>query len=388
MKLFAKILKNGSTKVDLFSKIRKEDQLILLCCETDSDPNISEKIEMLLEKNLDWNYILDTIINHKYKNRGSILLYLKLRTNHKVPDYVRQLLTQIYYQIIARIIYYKNEFEKVLPTIKKYNEIILLRGVFYLYTIYKNNIIREPGDIDLLIDKKICFSFADADHEYVPETVRNSIDVEIEYHYNFNSKTPAFGPCTYINMKEFWQRSKVITINDIDVRILEPEDYFLHVSHHNIIKGFVCLYRFVDLKEFIKKYNLNWNSIIERGRKYNLLTAIWLNCYVVNSLFDDEIVSENIMMKVKPGILKEWIILKLVDFDILHDPNTNKDSIYSSGLNNFKKQLLVRIPFIRIFNFHKFLLYPLKIPFIKFMYSENFLKKKLYNLYAVFRKIM
>ena len=360
--------------------MRTEDRLILLCCKPKLDKKDNKKLNFILQKHLDWNYVWATSLENRVIIQISKHLFKK-----DIPKEIKENFILYKVRIKKNIEYIKNQFERILPIILKYNEIILLRGTAFLYTLYKNRLVRSGGDVDILIDKSTKISILHGmikDHHYVPHEVRKACPIEfMEYHGNLNRHSYWGMSLANINIKEVWNRSKIIKIKNSSIKVLEPEDNLIYLSYHNIAKGFIRLYRFLDMIEIIETYNIGWDKVIERSKKYKLSRSVWMNFYLLN-LISKNTVPEGVIKKLEPSKIMKNLILKVFDMGIvLHDPNPKLKYEYSSVTKNFKKGLLARLLLVHFNNFYKILLIPLTIFLTENIYQKLCKIKVIRNSY-------
>src|SRR5437763_1983378 len=136
-------------------KLSQEELFILRICRTVSTDKSIGAIDDFLEKNLNWDFILNMVIRHGI----AWLLYATLsqcRSSGHVPDYILNKLETIYRQNALRNLLYSTEFNEVVTNFNRSNiRTIPLKGIDFLHSIYAHNIgLRSLSDIDILVENK------------------------------------------------------------------------------------------------------------------------------------------------------------------------------------------------------------------------------------------
>jgi len=324
-----------------------EEDLIFLCIKDKLDKSERNRFDSLLDKDLDWEWII------KYMSINRIIGYASkdLIKNKKLPEKIRKYITSWKNNVDKRNRIAKRRFESFLPDILKYNKkIMLLKGTSYRYSIFKKDMPRRSGDIDILVKEPYIYNLVGRfeDHYIVPNVAEKG--VFLEYHKDLNIGWIGVR-MTKINMGAIWDDSSLIDIKGYKVHLMKPEDEIIYLSYHNVIKRFSrSLYRFIEMREIIRQNKINWDEIISKSRDYKTDDFVWVNLYILNSLFKG-VVPGKTLKKIKAR-------RKVKDF----------------MLNSFKKKYLLysnkqiiklrNILIWRADTFHKMLAVPLVRTFI------------------------
>ena len=335
-----------------------EDELILQCCRR-ADPEAESRIQDILESGrLNWGSLIRTSV----ENRVFAQLSDSVATHPATPRNVKLSLAAGCLRLGRQIASVMQAFESALPFIVETNQIVLLRGIEYAYTNNRGRQVRAIGDIDLLIDEPHSASVSGklSDHYHLPSVVcshAGQAGGSIEYHHNLN-RWNGFS-ITAINMQELWERRHTTTIGGYDVGILATEDKFVYLCQHNVKKGFVRLYRFLDLAEIIRSAKPDWEKVVKRAREWKLSRVVWINCFALNVLLGETVPSNTMQALGLPRFveiaLRRCFSLQL----ILHDPNPALRTIESSRATNLRKQLLIHLALINSRNWYKLAMTPI-----------------------------
>lgn len=148
-----KQLAQDNIGVEIPTSFRPEAQLLLNCARTHIDPATAKQIQNLLQKDLDWHYLL----RHAYRHGVIPLLYWSLQKTYPeaVPQNIlRQL--QFYFQIKAdRNLFLTKELLLILDLFATHNiSAIPFKGAVFAASVYGNLALREFCDLDILVYKQ------------------------------------------------------------------------------------------------------------------------------------------------------------------------------------------------------------------------------------------
>jgi hypothetical protein len=336
--------------------LRPEDRLVLLCCCRSDDDKTRQRLSEILDGPLDWMFLCHTCVG----NNVVVPVAGRLAAEPRTPFHVRRLLAGLQARVQARATRTRDSFEAILPLLSSYR-VILLRGISHQYTLYRGLQTRQIGDIDLLVEQPVAPSVSGrmCDHHHIPdEILMQARGISIEFHYDFNIWNGL--RMARFPMHDLRQRSENIEVAHCPVGILSPEDDLIYLSFHNVCKGFVQLYRLLDLRELIRQHDIRWDSVLTRARQFRVSRAVWCNGYVLNLLFGN-VVPERVILALQPRRLLRYLLLRCFSVSLmLHDPNPRLRTIHSSVRRNCLKQLLRVLVVVNGRNWHKLILaYPL-----------------------------
>ena len=207
-----------------------EIELLLYCSRSHIDTTTAERVENLLQQNLDWNYLLQQACEH----RVLLLLHQNLILNY--PQLIPQnILPQLQAYCSLRTAHNLAISKQLCQLLNLFNHqqirIIPFKGPVLAAFAYQNLALREFCDLDLLIDEKDYPQVREllVTQGYEPQTQprwgqtmkgkRGNLDI----HWQL---TPPCFPYR-VDFSELWQRCQTISILNQPVRVLSPEDLLL-----------------------------------------------------------------------------------------------------------------------------------------------------------------
>ena len=280
---------------------------MLYSARTSMDVDITHKVKEILDDCLDWDYIVESSMNH-----GILpLLYWNLSRiddGEYVPAEVMAKLRILYYKNAAlnTLLYY--ELSRVLKAFKNIGiDVIVLKGAFLAETVYKNIGLRPMSDVDLLIKQE---DLQKVKNEMVQlryhapvyptkwhEQLQNAWTEEIKYtnqeknvaidvHWNLQ---PPSSPIQ-VDITKSWENVQPVKTAGVETLILAPEDLLqhlcLHLDKHISSSGAPPLQFkwYCDIAEVIRYYNgkINWKYLVQTSKNYGIEEPIYQSLYLVN----------------------------------------------------------------------------------------------------------
>lgn len=274
-----------------------EDVLLINCARTKV---ASEKIERVLNPNLDWEYIIASAVRH----RIAPLLYYSIKevSDSLVSPKVVETLQRIYLGALTRNLLILRELSEVLNALLDAQvEVILLKGVALAQTVYPDIALRPFDDIDLLIFKedqhkveaKLSQIGYDLLRDYRPGFVqqfgvavrhvkRNEVPIDLHWHVAH----PPYSK--YISVAPFWESAVSVNMEGIDTLVLSPENLLIHLCLHVSKHRCSQLLWLVDISEVIHYYGeaLDWELLLEEIQRYRIHSVMRYVLHLVKELFD------------------------------------------------------------------------------------------------------
>jgi hypothetical protein len=317
-----------------------ENKLLIETSKLDFDPRSLE----YGTKGINWDYVVTQAMAH---NTIPVLFH-NLSTNKlSMPNHLKELLLSFYQIKKIRGEIMQQEFLNVLADFENSGiKVVVLKGVYLASCVYKDVALRPFGDMDILINKEDAhevfsvleqagYSQSELDPntgELVPLSeerlagysnelqhfgeFRKSCDspglklFNIDVHHNLSTKFDDFN----YNIVELMGRSVSDKIADVNIYRLSNEDFLTHLCSHlywhtqslrDIINGNDAqLLAYSDIRNFIHTFQIDWELLIDRAERANLLTAILFTLHHCQLIFGD-IVPERIYEKWDQEYLKE-----------------------------------------------------------------------------------
>jgi hypothetical protein len=323
------------------SRLRDEDRLLLWACGGDR----AERADDVVSARTDWNYLITMAL----RNRVIVPLSMQLGESSTVPREVRRRLVAHRQSVGRAVAHAKASFEQVVPAIVELTDVILLRGIAYAYTLYRDHPARRIGDIDLLVNRPTTYSLSGwlADHHHVPRHIQGRCAVSLEFHVDLNVNSSWCSRVGRLRMAQLWERRQFLSVAGCTVGTLAPEDNLVYLAYHNVAKGFVGLYRFVDLIALIRTTPPEWDVVIERARTYKVARALWINSVMINVIRPGT-VPDRVINTLEPSHVTRSTIGRLFSVTrVMHDPNVARRYGQRTMVPNAAKSLLVRAVLIR-----------------------------------------
>jgi hypothetical protein len=289
--------------------LSQEELLILFICRTVSTDDATKAIDHLLNKNLNWDFILKLASLHGIAGLLHVTLSQCSNTGD-VPDYILKKLETIYRLYALRNLHYSKEFKEIVTNLNRANiRTIPLKGIEFLHSIYAHNIaLRNLSDIDILVEKqnvphaekilvdmgykkkKTSFRFSQRHFHDIFLCSRGKQPIVIELHWDVDFSDSPFN----INIEEFWDRSQEFSSEKFTCYRFSIEDSIIFNSFHILREvkkapdGFLALKHFCDIATIITKSGdkISWEAIIQRSQKYNVMRPVLFVLMLVKELLD------------------------------------------------------------------------------------------------------
>lgn len=148
-----------------------------------------------------------------------------------------------YRHTAVRTLHIRSEFVKAVRALQAENiEVMALKGVALIDSVYRDPGVREMSDVDLLVKAE----FADRaqeiarslgyeaggsvspEHKHLPRLHNHDRELSFEIHTHIvGSDSPL-----HFDIDTFWQHARPVTLHGMDVFVPSPEHMLLHVSLH------------------------------------------------------------------------------------------------------------------------------------------------------------
>jgi len=308
-----------------------EIELLLCCACNNIDTITTERIENLLQKDINWNYLLQQACQHGV----FLLLYQNLINNYRntLPESLHNsaanLSTRIPKNIQSQLQAYcqnktaQNLFlsKKLCHILELFNthdiKVIPFKGSVLAASTYKNLTLREFCDIDLLIEEtdfpKVKELLLSQGYQVRSELQHWGQDfasrddkIHIDIHWQV---APSCFPYR-LEFQALWQRRQTVSIFNQQVNNLSPEDLLLILcvqivkdTHYRQEK----LKQICDIAELIRNSSLNWEFIIQQGQALGSERLLLFSLAITQQLLKVEI-PLNIKQKIARDRIVNWYL--------------------------------------------------------------------------------
>jgi hypothetical protein len=285
-------------------KDRPEHKLLLACARY---PVVENRILECLRAPLDWEYLLDRADIH----RMTSMLYSQLHTlaSNQVPPTVLNRLRTHYLSESANNLLLTNELLRILDLFNKERiAAIPFKGPILGHMLYENPVLRESGDLDILIRQEDVFKslnvLTQLGYPAIPEysayiqsrILRHDLHyslenerTEVEIHWKF---TPEYFHLPF-PMNRAWDRADSLPFNGHNVSILSPGDLLMALCIHGCKHGWQRLAWLGDLARLLHRSgDLSWDPIFREYDHRDFRRILCVSLLLVNDLLDTQIQAE------------------------------------------------------------------------------------------------
>jgi Uncharacterised nucleotidyltransferase len=279
---------------------RLEDDLLLRCARTSRDLEDEDRIKVLLQQGIDWDYLLRLAAKHLM----TPLLYWHLRTlsPQYVPTNVSQQLRHYFQSNSLRNLSMMGELLKLLRAFEERGiTAVPYKGPVLAACIYGNLALREFIDIDILVRKQDIIrvrmlltslgyrqevllnqsqeaAFLRSQQEYVFSRNGGSI---IEIHWAVTPRNYSFP----LDPEDLWERLQEVRLGGDIVPTLSPEDLLLFLCVHGSKHFWHRLAWIGDVAELIRaQKGMDWERLVGRAESLGSRRMLLLGLFLANDL--------------------------------------------------------------------------------------------------------
>jgi Uncharacterised nucleotidyltransferase len=285
----------------LSQTICPEIELLLCCASTFINDKQAGKIKYLLEKNIDWEFFIQTAVLHKVMP----LAYTTLNSvaRDAIPQEVLNKLRSYFHGNAQTNLFLTGELLKILASLEANGiKAVPYKGPVLASLLYRNLAMRQGGDLDIVVQlhdilkvKKILLDFGyqrksnltDAQElaffqsksEHTFDFVDKKKGTLVEIHWRI---TPRYS--SIIEPKHFWKYLEPYAFAGKTVNSL-PLDYWLpilcvHGSRHCWERlGWIC-----DVAELIQCHDIDWAKTIGFASSLGCRRMLFLGLFLANQL--------------------------------------------------------------------------------------------------------
>jgi len=304
--------------------MRKELSFISNCFNINYQVKSKKILEDLINKDLDWDFILKKIIQ---SDIAPLAFYnLSGFENTKIPAWFMENLKNRRDSAIVKNLFLWRELNRLIGLLSQENiSALALKGVFMSDIIYQTIDVRPLVDIDILIKKsdlekaqallqKNGYVKSDeypAEILYIPNRAQPKILIDLHHALNI--------PDELLLPKNFmWLRAEKKENSASEILYPSIEDSIicaaLHFFHH-ISDAFLYnsppshIKSILDIHEIIsKKQNeINWNYILEFSKKYKVRYILHLSLTFSKIYFNTPIPAK-VINEIKPSFIRDKIL--------------------------------------------------------------------------------
>jgi hypothetical protein len=323
--------------------LRPEAELLLCCARTRMDSEKAVRIRVLLQHDMDWEYLFRTASEHGI----APLLYRHL--NAACPESVpKEVLDQVrdhFNNNSRRNLFLSKELLNLLNLFETHQiPAIPFKGPVLAASVYGNLTLREFSDLDLIIHKQHVARTREllVSHGYRPQFdltdgqeaafvrsypaqcfERDDGKVFVDLHWVMTSRDFGFP----LEPERLWERLEPISLAGKEVLTLSPENLLLFLCVHGGKHGWERLGWICDIAELIRiRRAMDWRTVMDQARTLKSERMLFLGLYLASGLLGaplpEEVrarvhsdpavkslatqVGERLFGEVLPGVFESW----------------------------------------------------------------------------------
>lgn len=334
-------------KLDTYS--RPEIELLLCCARTHVDDENAERIKSLVQKDIDWQYLIQTASWH----RTIPLLYTNLKTicREAVPEAAFNQIRNLFYANAQQTLLLTGELVKILRLLQEDGiSAVAYKGPVLAASVYGNIALRPSGDLDIVVRQpdvlkfkkllieqgykpkvelteaeEIAYLQAKSEHTY--NFIHDGKGIMVEIHWRI---TPEY--TSPIETKHFWKKLEPFAFAGTTISTLPLEDWLpilcVHASRHRWERlNWLC-----DIAEIIRvQPGLNWERVIQQTREVHCMRMLFLGLFLAHRLLG-VILPSQVLEKIKADsevtALASQICNQLFDHEAYASPKFMERTIY------------------------------------------------------------
>ena len=297
---------------------RPEIELFLYCSRVHIDSQTAECIKVLLQGNIDWNYLIGTTLQF-----GSTpLLFWNLITlfSEEIPKSISAQMRDIFLINAIKNIALKDELLKLLALLKD-NDIpaIPFKGPVLSISAYGKLDRRIFSDLDILVHeqdflkaKKLLISQGyqtkhDEEHQIEclqAQLLRNDGKVNLDLHYGI--------PPKYLNLDPecFWESLEPLSISGQTILTLKPEAHLLILCVNGHKERWRLFGKLCDVAAMIQTHqDMDWEWLVAEANRLKIKRILYLALLLANTLLGTTI-PQKLLVIIKSDLLMRCLVLE------------------------------------------------------------------------------
>lgn len=272
---------------------RPETELLLCCARTCMDSVSAERIKALLREDIDWAYLIETVLRH-----GTMpLLYWNLNATcpQAVPKAALGQLREYFHSLALRNVFLTKELLKLLNLFKAHGiPAIPFKGPVLAASAYGNLSLRQFCDLDILVSEGEFLRTKDLllsqgyklqlQLSWESSFVHEDSKVNVDLHQGITPMHFALP----LDFASLWSRLEPVSLAGKTVLNLPPEDLLL-ILCINGARDFwerrERLAQICDIAEVIRVHqDMDWNRVIEQASTLGSERILLLGLFLARDL--------------------------------------------------------------------------------------------------------
>ncbi|MEM8676174.1 MAG: nucleotidyltransferase family protein [Cyanobacteria bacterium P01_G01_bin.67] len=288
----------------MLSIARPELELILCCARIKIDLHHLDRIKILLQQDLDWEYFLTIARLHKVIS----LMYFNLaqlsKTYTKIvpPHVLKQLKSQTQATTANNLLFVRELL--ILTKLFESNEVAAIpyKGLILATSVYGDLSLRQFTDIDFLVSKQQYLKAQELlvvegyktpefrnDVEWERSFIHEQRKIDVDLHQGL---TPAYFPVQF-DFEGLWQRLESLSVGGVKTKSFSSEDLLI-VLCIQLAKDSQwtaeTLLKVCDIAELLRVHSdINWNFIWQQCTILGTRKIVLFSLSVANNLLQAEL---------------------------------------------------------------------------------------------------
>ncbi len=313
--------------------LRPEVELLLCCSYTKLESEVVNKIQTLVQQDLDWQWIIG--MAKQQKMLPLLLRNLSCLECTPMPSKLWQYVQTKVRSITLYNLSLTSTLVNLLPQLEAHGiAAIPYKGSTLALAAYGNLALREFVDIDLLVSEQdfasiggvlshLGYQMGSLSFPWAQNYVHKQTQINLDVHRNL---TQPYFPFR-LDFQALWQRKQPMQLMDRTIYHLAPEDLLVvlcvqaakDAHHHQKELSKVC-----DLAQVIRTYpNLDWEKVLARGSAWGGKKLVLFALCLTHQLFAIPLPSM-VEQKIKSDLVVQ-LYAQLVEQHIL-----SEEDVYSS----------------------------------------------------------
>jgi hypothetical protein len=288
---------------------RPEKQLLAYCAHTQLDPSLVRKLSELLERDLDWDYV----VNEAAENSITPLVGRQLHAiaTDRLSASAAERLKNACRANTIRCLFLTAELLKILDFFRSHGiQTIPYKGPVLAVQAYGDVTLREFEDLDIVLRQSdlpkahalmlelgyrpkfdwilspgAVRSTVPGEYNYRDEERRIMVELHTELTLRHFPKIP--------NLDEFLQRRVSVKLNEQEVQTFSPEDGLPILCIHGAKDFWERFSWITDISELVRRYpNLNWDTAVLRAKSLNAERMLFVGLALAIGLLDAPVPNE------------------------------------------------------------------------------------------------
>ncbi|MDJ0798451.1 MAG: nucleotidyltransferase family protein [Calothrix sp. MO_167.B12] len=280
-----------------------ENELLFCCARTSIDNKTAERIQVLLQEDINWSYLVDIAARHGvipllYKNLNNI-------SPKTIPQNVLSQLQTIFHTNTAQNLFLSHELLKLLNLFEANGiSAIPFKGPVLAAQAYGNVSLRTYCDLDILVREKDFLKAKDLLKSqgycstawwFLTEAQEVAVSKDWgEYslarndnmvHIDLHSRLIAGYLFTLsADLNYFWQHLQPVSFLGKKVLSFRAEDLLLYLCIHGSKSFWEKLGWICDIAQLIQKHDIDWEELLPQAKTLGVERMLLLGCFLASNI--------------------------------------------------------------------------------------------------------